>query len=493
MILIVGLGPAGLDRVDATTRLRLLDPAVAVVVRTLAHPAAADLARQRRVQACDDLYEEAADFDEVYRGIAARVVARAAAGPVAYAVPGSALVGERAVPLIREAAAAAGIAVEVAAGESFLGLVLERAGVDPVERGLQVLDGRSLPDPLLLHLPTVIAQIDTPAVLYDVRDALLRVLPPEAPVTFLADLGGPEERVEGITLEDLSGAHAGLRSSLFLDPTPPGWAGLVQTMARLRRDCPWDRSQTHHSLARHLIEEAYETVAALEALPPEAPAGDPDYPGYVEAEEELGDLLLQVVFHSTLAAEAGAFGVEEVAEGIRRKLVRRHPHVFGEVQADTAEAVLANWEQLKREEKGRESLLDGVPDVLPPCRGPTNCRAGRRPWGSTGPVSRALSPRSAKNWKRCWPRTPAGARRSGTCSSPSSTWPGTCGSTRSRPCAGPPGASSGGSRPWRPPAASPGSASRRWTAAGRRPRRPKAARGSLGARSDPTVAPGEPC
>jgi tetrapyrrole methylase family protein/MazG family protein len=365
MILIVGLGPAGLDRVDATTRLRLLDPAVAVVVRTLAHPAAADLARQRRVQACDDLYEEAADFDEVYRGIAARVVARAAAGPVAYAVPGSALVGERAVPLIREAAAAAGIAVEVAAGESFLGLVLERAGVDPVERGLQVLDGRSLPDPLLLHLPTVIAQIDTPAVLYDVRDALLRVLPPEAPVTFLADLGGPEERVEGITLEDLSGAHAGLRSSLFLDPTPPGWAGLVQTMARLRRDCPWDRSQTHHSLARHLIEEAYETVAALEALPPEAPAGDPDYPGYVEAEEELGDLLLQVVFHSTLAAEAGAFGVEEVAEGIRRKLVRRHPHVFGEVQADTAEAVLANWEQLKREEKGRESLLDGVPDVLP--------------------------------------------------------------------------------------------------------------------------------
>jgi len=99
----------------------------------------------------------------------------------------------------------------------------------------------------------------------------------------------------------------------------------VKTLARLRRECPWDRRQTHHSLARHLIEEAYETVAALEALPPEAPAGEPDYPGYVEAEEELGDLLLQVVFHANLAAEAGAFGVEEVAEGIRQKLIRRHP------------------------------------------------------------------------------------------------------------------------------------------------------------------------
>jgi MazG family protein len=139
----------------------------------------------------------------------------------------------------------------------------------------------------------------------------------------------------------------------------------VQINARLRRECPWDRRQTHHSLARHLIEEAYETVAALEALPPEAPAGEPDYPGYVEAEEELGDLLLQVVFHANLAAEAGVFGVEEVAEGIRQKLVRRHPHVFGDVEAATAEAVLANWEQLKRAEKGRESLLDGVPEVLP--------------------------------------------------------------------------------------------------------------------------------
>ena len=365
MILLAGLGPAGLDRVDPETRRRLLDPGTAVVVRTLRHPAAAELAALRPVEACDDLYESAADFEGVYRAIADRVLARAAAGPVAYAVPGSPLVGERSVALIRERAAGAGLPVEVAPGESFLFLVLDKAGVDPLARGLQVLDGRGLPDPLLLHLPTVIAQVDTAPVLYDVRDALLRLLPPETPVTRLADLGGPGEVVEALTLGSLAAGHAGFRVSLFLDPVPPGWPGLVQTNARLRRECPWDRRQTHHSLARHLIEEAYETVAALEALPPEAPAGEPDYPGYVEAEEELGDLLLQVVFHATLAAEAGVFGVEEVAEGIRRKLVRRHPHVFGEVEAETAEAVLANWEQIKRAEKGRESLLDGVPEALP--------------------------------------------------------------------------------------------------------------------------------
>ena len=282
-----------------------------------------------------------------------------------------------------------------------------------------MLDGHRLPDPLLLHLPTVIAQVDTPAVLYEVRDALLRLLPPETPVTRLADLGGPEEQVEALTLTDLRAEHAGLRVSLFLDPVPPGWPGLVQTNARLRRECPWDRRQTHHCLTRHLIEEAYETVAALEALPPEAPAGEPDYPGYVEAEEELGDLLLQVVFHATLAAEAGVFGVEEVAEGIRRKLVRRHPHVFGEVEAETAEAVLANWEQSSSsDEKGRDSLLDGVPEALPALsRAHALAGAGGHRRFRLGRPGRAWWPRCTRNWARCWPTGPAPPTNWATCSS----------------------------------------------------------------------------
>jgi MazG family protein len=133
----------------------------------------------------------------------------------------------------------------------------------------------------------------------------------------------------------------------------------------LRAECPWDRRQTHHSLLPHLIEETYETVEAVGRLSPDAPAGDPDFGAYAELEEELGDLLLQVVFHATLAEEPGAFGVEEVAEAIRRKLVHRHPHVFGDVVAEDAATVISNWEQIKADEKKRVSLMDDVPVALP--------------------------------------------------------------------------------------------------------------------------------
>jgi tetrapyrrole methylase family protein/MazG family protein len=115
----------------------------------------------------------------------------------------------------------------------------------------------------------------------------------------------------------------------------------------------------------HLIEEAYETVEAISALSATAPGGEADLGAYALLEEELGDLLLQVVFHTTLAAEAGAFDIDEVAEGIRRKLVYRHPHVFGDATATEVGEVLANWEELKNVEKRRESLMDDIPAALP--------------------------------------------------------------------------------------------------------------------------------
>jgi MazG family protein len=122
--------------------------------------------------------------------------------------------------------------------------------------------------------------------------------------------------------------------------------------------CPWDREQTHETLRTYLIEECYEVLEAIES-------GDP-----AKLREELGDLLLQVVFHAQLAKQAGKFDIAEVARGIHEKLVRRHPHVFGEVKAKTAGQVLKNWEQLKAAERAQkkqeaESLLDGVPHTLP--------------------------------------------------------------------------------------------------------------------------------
>jgi XTP/dITP diphosphohydrolase len=140
---------------------------------------------------------------------------------------------------------------------------------------------------------------------------------------------------------------------------------LVAVMDRLRRECPWDRAQTHRSLVPYLLEEAYETLEAIEG-------GDgPDpVPDYVHLCEELGDLLLQVYFHARLAEEAGSdgFTIEDVAGGIVDKLVSRHPHVFAREEGDrptSADEVDRSWERLKAAEKGRASVLDGIPAALP--------------------------------------------------------------------------------------------------------------------------------
>ena len=125
-------------------------------------------------------------------------------------------------------------------------------------------------------------------------------------------------------------------------------------MARLREGCPWDKKQTHKSLTPYLVEEAYELLEALDS-------GDDN-----AIREELGDLLLQIVFHARLAQERGAFNMSDVVEGISEKMISRHPHVFGEAHCETADEVVGQWEQRKREEgKMRESLLDGVPQTMP--------------------------------------------------------------------------------------------------------------------------------
>ena len=362
---IVGLGPAGLDRLSQPIREALEDDNRTVIVRTLAHPAAAALAESRPVTSCDDLYESAEDFEGLYAAIAERVATAAEHGPVVYAVPGSTAVGERSVTLVAERTANRGMDVANLAGESFLDLVFATIGLDPIDRGVQVVDGRDLPDPLPLHLPLVVTQLDRREVLGDVLADLGRILPDDTAVILLDRLGDADEAVLETTLSEASQFDPGPRTTLFVDPPPAGWHGLVTTNRLLREECPWDASQTHHSLVGHLIEEAYEVAESLGHLDTDAPRAQTDLGAYAHVEEELGDLLLQVVFHATLASEAGAFDVEEVAEGIRRKLVRRHPHVFGDVVAETSQDVEANWEALKEVEKERQSLMDDMPSALP--------------------------------------------------------------------------------------------------------------------------------
>lgn len=363
-IAIVGLGPAGIAHVGASALSRI-EEATTVVFRTIKHPAAAELATARTVVACDDLYDSFGEFDDVYAAIAERVVACAASGSVVYAVPGSAVVGERSVDQIRSRAREAGVPVTVDPGLSFLDLVYVAVDLDPIADGLQVLDARDLPDPLPLHVPTIITQVDSRLRASDVSVALMRTVDPDTEVTILDRLGDPDEIFQRVTASDLARYPAGPRTTVFLPATLSGILGLISINRVLRRECPWDRKQTHHTLLTHLVEEAYETADAIGHLPMDAPGGDPDFGAYAEVEDELGDLLLQVIFHATLASEAGAFDIDELAEMNRRKLVQRHPHVFADVEVADADEVLSNWEQIKKAEKKRESLMDDIPVGMP--------------------------------------------------------------------------------------------------------------------------------
>jgi MazG family protein len=146
---------------------------------------------------------------------------------------------------------------------------------------------------------------------------------------------------------------------------------LVRVMARLRGPggCPWDREQTHASLARHLLEETHETLDAIDE-------GDGD-----RLREELGDVLLQVVFHAQMAADEGAWDVDDVAQGIVEKLIRRHPHVFGDVEVAGADEVLVNWERIKADEKGQKPLEDDIPETLPALARASKVQRRAAGWG----------------------------------------------------------------------------------------------------------------
>jgi tetrapyrrole methylase family protein/MazG family protein len=274
------------------------------------------------------------------------------------------LVGEFAVRLLLDD----GTEIEVMPAESFIDAVLAEVGYDPLDRGLQILNGHQLPDPLVLDKPTIVAQVDRPEVMGDVAARIARVLPEESMVTILAGAGSSDMVKEESTASEIDPALAGYRTSIFIDSDPGGLMGAVRTMSILREECPWDREQTHQSLVKYLVEETYELIDAVSRLGRADSEGDePDWVAYAQVEDELGDVLLSVLFHAAIARQSGAFDIDDVAEMMRQKLVRRHPHVFGDVDVDSAADVKRNWDQIKDAERGagRESLMDGVPRGMP--------------------------------------------------------------------------------------------------------------------------------
>ncbi len=217
-------------------------------------------------------------------------------------------------------------------------LLLAGAGTDP-----QRLDAR---------LPTIISLPVSKAL----RDAILSRYPAEAPVVL--SYGASSESGTVSTL--FAGAPPGPSGFVYLAPLTweqdlRDFRTLVEVIARLRAPdgCPWDRAQTHRSLAPYLLEETYEALEEVDTE--QLPA----------LRDELGDILLQIGLHSQIADEAGAFSVADVVEGLLSKLIRRHPHVFGEATADSAAEIAERWEVLKSRERANASILTGVPATMP--------------------------------------------------------------------------------------------------------------------------------
>ncbi|MBM3658169.1 MAG: MazG family protein [Actinobacteria bacterium] len=376
-VVVVGLGPAGADLLVPRARAEI-ERVAARYVRTARHPAVDELAADGMTfTAFDAVYDAADAIDDVYpRIVEALLGAAAEHGEVLYAVPGNPVVAERSVQLLHARAASGEVALTVVPGVSFAELAWAHVGVDPLG-GARVLDGRAL-DPADLEAggPVLVAQVDGALVASDLKLALLEHTGPDTPVVVLQRLGLPDEAVTRLALVELDRAvvpdHL---TSVFVD-LPVGAAdafgALVALARRLRGPdgCPWDAEQTHHSLTRYVLEEAYEVVDAIEAVPrdddPDALGPDPAVAAaYADLADELGDLLFQVVFHSVLGEESGDFTTAAVACGIHEKLVRRHPHVFGDVEAETAGDVVRSWEQIKKAEKDTDSLVESISPGLP--------------------------------------------------------------------------------------------------------------------------------
>ncbi len=364
-ITLLGLGPGNPNQLTREA-WEILQTISEIYLRTSQHPTVAGLPGHLQIHSFDTLYETSETFEDVYDRIIKQVLdlGRREQG-VTYAVPGDPFVAEATTSGIARLAREQGIKIRVVNGLSFLEPVFTSLGIDPLPH-LLILDAIELsqqhfsafpPD-----LPVLVAQIYSKMIAAEVKVTLNTVYPDEHPVVLVHSAGTPDEVVEYIPLYEIDRSDkTGLTSVLFIPPLAEGvsFESFQEIVARLRAPggCPWDREQTNQTMRPHLLEEAYEVLSALDS-------GQPS-----KMVEEFGDLLLQIVMNVQIANEAGDFSMADVIKGIRDKIIRRHPHVFGNLEVEDVKGVLHNWEKLKAEERGelgdKKGLLDGVPLALP--------------------------------------------------------------------------------------------------------------------------------
>ncbi len=366
-ITLLGLGPGSPNALtrEAWDWLEKLDT---LYLRTKSHPTISALPKGLKLVSFDEAYEKYEAFEDVYAEIVETILDLGGqpAG-VTYAVPGHPFIAEATCPEIARRAAEVGIPCQVIDGLSFLEPTFRALGIDPFPT-LTLADAITISTNQTPGFspaaPALIAQIYSRAVASEVKLSLMATYPDEHLVQLVHAAGTAEEIVEDLPLYEMDqSSHLGLLSSLFVPPLSENasFEAFQEIVAKLRAPggCPWDKEQTHLSLRPFLIEEAYETLDAL------------DRENMTDLEEELGDLLLQIVLHAQIATEEGDFNINQVIEGIGSKLIRRHPHVFSQVEVEDVSGVIQNWEAIKADERkengdsGKKGILDGVPQALP--------------------------------------------------------------------------------------------------------------------------------
>ncbi len=369
---IVGLGSGDENQLTLGV-LKALKEAKQVYVRTEQHPVISYLrAEGIPCESFDPLYELHASFGATYEAIVAYLFKEASnsASPIVYGVPGHPMVAESTVQQLISGSVERGITVNVIGGESFLDQTFIRLGFDPIE-GFALLDAAQLNSDLIRpHIHTVIAQVYDVFTASDVKLALMDVYPDDYPVVVAHALGVPgEEYMETVPLYEIDRIERYGNLSIIYIPRAEDPSLSNRTFERLHEivrilrspdGCPWDREQTHTSIRKNLIEEMYEVLETI----------DDDNP--VAMCEELGDLLLQIMLHAQMEEEEGAFTVKDIIAGLNEKLIRRHPHVFGDRTASNADEALEAWQDMKKvekqalgESKPTVSQLSGIPRELP--------------------------------------------------------------------------------------------------------------------------------
>ena len=361
MLKIMGLGPGAYEALTIGA-LKELKNNKNIYFRTEKHPTVDFLKDEGiKFESYDHAYEKYDSFDDVYKYIAEDLITKIKDDEdLIYAVPGHPLVAEKSVINLIELCKENNIQYEVLPAVSFVDAMMEALQVDPIE-GVKIIDAFDMKNQILdKRIGTIITQVYNKFIASEVKLRLLEGYEDDTEIIFVRAAGVEGlESIRKIPLYELDWQEdIDYLTSIYI-PKDLGnkkdFQDLLDIIETLRNPggCPWDREQTHESLKSALLEECYEVIDAIENE-------DEDEDALIE---ELGDVLLQVVFHASIGKEDGYFDIMDVIGGISNKMINRHPHVFGNEEANTSEQVLVNWDEIKKEEKGIKTLTEEMQNI----------------------------------------------------------------------------------------------------------------------------------